>query len=165
MIDCRRTCCTLLLTALMLGACTARAPRPPAEAPPAPAGPSEADVELFLQTGDVLGAAGVYAMLAERAQSPEREDYLLRAVALLLEHEQYAAAGERLAQLPSAGLTPPQTWRRALLTGRLALATGDPAKALAQLPTEQPEMTLAERAALLQVRADALGALERIDEA
>ena len=71
-----------LLATLLIGACAAPPPKaPPSSEQPPEQALSEADAELFLQTGDVLGAAAVYGELAEAAAPPERFDYLLEAVA------------------------------------------------------------------------------------
>lgn len=159
---------TLLVFAavlVILGACAT----PPSGTPP-PEQPqqrqlSEADAELFLQSGDVLAAAGVYAELAESAPPPQRYDYLLDSVTVLLDNNEPVAAQERLAPINRAALTPQQANRWALLKARLALLGGNAAEALALLPAEQPEMTLAERGELLELRAQAYTALERTVDA
>ncbi|MDH3715691.1 MAG: penicillin-binding protein activator, partial [Gammaproteobacteria bacterium] len=140
---------------IVLGACTTPTSKdvPPAE-PETPASElSEADVELFLQIGDVQGAAGVYSELAKSALPPLRSDYLLDAAALLLEYDQITLAQSRLEHIDLGALTPQQRNRWTLLKARLALRDGRAADALSLLPAEQPEMTLAERADLLELRA------------
>ncbi len=156
----------LIIVSACIGACTTKPPKTETSEPEAPERTlSEADAALFLQNGDVLGAAGVYGELAKAAPAPERFDFLLDAVELLLQYDQVALAESRLAPIDPAALTPRQRSRKALLRARLALRGGRAKDALALLPAEQPEMTLAERAELLQLRAGAYTSLDRTIDA
>ena len=156
----------LTIATIVLGSCAMPEPKPPPSEPTTPVRePSEADVELFLRSDDVLGAAGVYGELAKSAPPPLRSEYLLDAVALLVDHDQIVPAQARLERIDRDALTPQQTTRWALLNAQLALRSGRAADALSLLPTERPEMTLAERAALLELRAQAFTELGRIVDA
>lgn len=156
----------LTIVGVWLGACTTSPPKvEPSEPAPPQRALSEADAALFLENGDVLGAAGVYRELAQAAPAPERYDFLLDAVELLLQYDEVALAQARLEPIDPAELTPRQSNRRALLQARIALRGGRAEDALTLLPAEQPEMTLAERAELLQLRASAYTSLDRTVDA
>ncbi len=142
-----------LAVALALGACTVLPPG--SEQPLAPrSGVSENDAAVALQQGDLAGAARIYRELAAQAPVTGREDYLLRAARLAYQQRDFASLEQDLAGLDDNRLSAQQATEKALLEGSVALAQGRLEAALAVAPEVDPEMTLVERARVMELRAD-----------
>lgn len=95
--------------------------------------------ELYAQareherSGNLLGAAQTYQLLAERQSSPAREGHLLEAANLLSRGHHNDRARAVIASLDTKHLTTDQNLRLRLIQARIAMDEGQPKAALAQL--------------------------------
>lgn len=137
-----------LLVALLAG-CPAGTVRPPTER-----APDAAAAEKLVRDGKAREAAEIYERLGKQATAAEQARYYLRAA------EQWLAAGsrpdaERVLALVTGTLSEEDASSRALLTAEIALAAGNPSRALQSLNALPSPSTpaLAARTLALQARA------------
>jgi outer membrane PBP1 activator LpoA protein len=145
----RADCCLPLIgLAIMLGlaGCT-----PPLKGPPG--APS---AEALATRGHYLAAAAEYVRLAAAAQSPQRQDYQLRAVAAFIKGKQPQEAQEILENIRLEGLDRALSLRYRLLASHLALAKRAAKQALILLKgIEDLEPSLEQQANIYRMRAKA----------
>ncbi|MDD3519398.1 MAG: penicillin-binding protein activator [Chromatiales bacterium] len=115
----------------------------------------EEQAEVLLRRGDRPGAAAIYMRMAERAQSPQREQLQLRAVELTLTPGTLQQARQYLNRVDDQTLDREGTARKALLASRLALLEGQPAAALTRLPPQTEGLSHPLALAIEQTRFDA----------
>ncbi|ADE13661.1 LppC family lipoprotein [Nitrosococcus halophilus Nc 4] len=128
---------------------------PPSKVPPrAPSALAQA--EALAAEGRYLAAATEYIRLAAETPPPQRQDYQLRAVAALLQGNQWQEAQELLESIAPESLAPALSLRYRLLAAQLAVAKGEAKRALSLLKDiEALEPSLEQQATLHRLRAEA----------
>jgi len=141
---------------------------PPARAPePTPEGATPESAQQAEATGDYLVAAREYERLAQTAEPPLKQQYLLSAVEALIRGGQTQTARQKLRAIPMEGVDPAVGARSRVIEARLALAEGAPQRALARLDeaARVPQLSPPLLADLHEARAQAELALNRPIEA
>ncbi|HEX7044794.1 MAG TPA: penicillin-binding protein activator [Burkholderiales bacterium] len=152
----------LALLALLAGC--AGPPRAPEPAPEGATAESAQEAEI---TGEYLVAAREYERLAQTAEPPLKQQYLLSAVEALIRGGQTQTARQKLEAIPTEGIDPAVGARTRVIEARLALAEGEPQRALARLDeaARVPQLNPPLLADLHEARAQAELALNRPIEA
>lgn len=148
-----------MCAALLLAACATQ--------PVAPTPPWAQQAQTQAQAGHPAAAAAIYLRTAPSLASPQREQVMLKAAALLLQAQQPEQARAVIEHINPQNLSADDAGRRAGLAAQAALAEHQPAQALAALPTTTTGLSNPVAADLLQLRAQAerlngnpLGAVE-----
>ncbi|AOV17926.1 hypothetical protein BJI67_13430 [Acidihalobacter aeolianus] len=144
---------------LLLAACATQ--------PVTPSAPWAQQAQTQAQAGHPAAAAAIYLRAAPSLPSPQREQIMLKAAALLLQAQQPEQARTVIEHINPQDLSSDDTGRRAGLAAQVALAEHQPAQALAALPTSTTGLSNPVAAELLELRAQAerlndnpLGAVE-----
>ncbi|HET6726235.1 MAG TPA: penicillin-binding protein activator [Gammaproteobacteria bacterium] len=111
------------------------------------------------QSGRYADAARMYQQLAANAPAPQRASLLLRAGEAWVKAGNQEAALEALNAIPAGALADADATHRLLLTARLDLATQRPQAALAVLRTLNAPPSSETHSTILQLRGQALFAL------
>jgi outer membrane PBP1 activator LpoA protein len=134
------------LLIVLLGGCGL----PPGVKPKAPdlADPAVAGAEQLANQGDFLGAAALYAELAQGATAPQRGSYLIRAAAYYLRGGDRDGARTALAAVATTPLSIDDTLMRRLLNAEMLLEEKRASEALGILlepPNQATELSLRTR--------------------
>lgn len=128
----------------------------PSKIPPQASSSALAQAEALAVQGHYRAAAAAYTQLAAVAQSPQRQDYQLRAAAALLQGNYQQEAKVLLDSITPGDLEPPLKLRYHLLAAQLAIAEGEVKRALLLLEgVEILGTSLEQQATLHRLRAQA----------
>lgn len=141
---------------LLLAALAGCAPTPsPLDRPAEQPDEAVQRAQAFVDEGRPLAAVRVYRDLAEQADPPEGQQWRLRAVELLFEHEYLELALQWHEQLSSGPIPSELAQRKRIADAQAAVARRQGIRALRLLPPPAPDMDDATRARILATRADA----------
>lgn len=148
--------------ALALSACQSQPPLPAPTQPPSADAAAQAET-----TGEPLVAAREYARLALTVAPPQRQEYQLKSIELLLKAGQIAEARAQLANIVTVGLDPAFIVRKQILQARIAIAEGKSDQALRLLNQAEKTRSLdpSLSAEIYRVRAQAEALLGNIGAA
>ena len=155
------TAAPLLAGLLILQAC---GPRPALRPQPEVAGPATVDAARQAeQAGEYVLAAREYERLAKLVESPEKQNFQLKAVEALIRAAQVKEARQQLAQINVTGLDPAFQARKLILEAQLASLEGQPEQTLLTLARVEKTRNLNPTlmAEIYRVRAQAELTLER----
>lgn len=126
----------------------------------------EALAEQYVQDKQPLSAAQVYVDIAASSNDPlVKQDYQLRAVEVLFDHQKPEAALNVLKQLPPGASSKTLLIRRQMVEAQAALFSNEPRRALSLLPHTEDVGDLPLRFKALSLRADALALLGDVEGA
>ncbi len=143
----------MLLLLAMLAGC---APTPsPLDQPAEQPDDAVQRAQAFVEEGRPLAAVRIYRDLAEQAAPPDGQQWRLRAVEILFDHEYPELALQWHEQLSSGPIPPELSQRKRIVDAQAAVNRRQGIRALRLLPPLAPDMDDATRARVLATRADA----------